>query len=114
MLKVRAEQMEAFRQDRWERFNLEMQRFVRPLVGEGVSDQRLGKLVEDAIHKAESYGISEKKAMQRFFVYLFDRRSGLLRDESSPAIQGILRNPVMTGDDKVDELDAYYQAFPGE
>ena len=79
-----------------------------------ISDEELSDLIQTGIDKAKSYNIIEDESVQRFLDYMVTRGPNFHEDEAHPEIQEILSSTEMDGEEKIDEIDYYYERLEEE
>jgi hypothetical protein len=79
-----------------------------------VSDEELSDLVQTGMDKAKSYNITEDESVQRFLEYMVARGTNFHEDDAHPEIQQILSSTEMDGEEKIDEIDYYYERLEEE
>lgn len=79
-----------------------------------ISDEELGDLIQAGMNKAKSYNITEDESVQRFLEYMVTRGMNFHEDEAHPEIKRILSSTEMDGEEKIDEIDYYYERLEEE
>ncbi len=111
MLKIRSEQLKALQRHAWEKMVVRLSKSVADRCSIRVAAGSVGEflsLVRQGVERAEGYGIEEDEDLERFLVHLLGDGSSFTEDENTPEVQDILTDPDMFGDDKLEELAAYY------
>ena len=112
MLVIRDEQMKAMQKYMLAKFARRMFLHLRenfPEETSDISDEELSTLIETGIKKAESYSIVEHEDIQGFLELMITRGTNFHEDDDHPEIQQILSNTEMANEEKIDEIDYYYE-----
>ena len=117
MLVIRDEQMKAMQEYMLAKFAVRMFLHLRenfPEETSDVQDEELRNLIQMGIEKARSYNIVEYEDVQGFLEFMITRGPNFHEDDAHPEIQQILSSTEMDGEEKIDEIDYYYERLEEE
>lgn len=105
---IRSEQMVSFEAAQWRRFEDEVIARLRESFGptlqqRGLDDSRLRLTIREVVKRAKKYGVLTEYDVTRFIEYEFEYGEGF---DSLPWAAPVLVAASLTGDEKMDRLDA--------
>ena len=115
MLTIRKEQLRELEQCVLDEFRKRMLKQLREGFQEctsQMSDEDLNLFVKSGIKKAQSYGILEVGDIEYFLEFLVTEGEDF--EEKDPKTKEILSNPQFDGEEKLEELDIYFNGLDGD